>query len=90
MYTSFLQIISLRVLVATIGLLGVLFLPWWVPVVCAVVLALRYAAFEVVVMGLFMDMLWFADGLGVFPLCTLGAVLLVWLLTPLREQWLTS
>lgn len=90
MFTSFQQTISLRVVVGTIGLVGVFFLPWWVPIVCAVVLALRYAAFEIVVIGLLMDLTWFTADVGMYPFCAVGSVVLLWLLTPLREQWLTG
>ena len=54
-----------------------------------VLLAVRYRAPEVLALGLIMDLLWLPDTvLSTAPLFTLGALLLVWGLEPLRNEFL--
>jgi hypothetical protein len=80
---------SVRVLVALCGFCGAVFAPWWVPLVCMVLLSLRYAAWEVPLIGLCMDLLWLpGTGHMMLPVFTLFGVALVWLLAPLRQQFL--
>jgi hypothetical protein len=82
----------LRLALALVGLVSVLFAPWWLPLACMVLLSLRYAAWEVPLIGVAMDLLWLPAGWLVhpFPLFTVGALLLVWGFEPLRRQFLVS
>ncbi len=89
MSTSFLRAINVRAGIALIGFGSILFAPWWVPVVCMVVLAIRYPAWEAPLIGLCIDLVWLSGGSVSVPIFTIGAVLGVWLLTPLRNQLLT-
>jgi hypothetical protein len=79
-----------RIFLAAAGLVGSFFAPWWVPAACIVLLALRFCAWEALLIGLFMDLLWLPSGslLHPFPYFTVCSVLLVWLLEPLRSQFL--
>ena len=80
----------LRVGIAVVGFIGALFWPWWIPAICIVLLALRWRAWEAIMLGLFMDLLWLSPGSGFhgFPLFTIGAIAVVWLLEPLRSEFL--
>jgi len=78
-----------RVCVAIVGFAGVLFAPWWVPAICMLLLSLRYAAWEVPLIGLCMDFVWLPSGAHVaIPLFTILGVMVVWLASPLRRQLL--
>ena len=90
MSTFFPSRTSVRILIALLGTLGVLFAPWWVPLLCMIVLSLRYPAWEVPLIGLLMDLVWLpATGLEL-PLFLIGGILIVWICAPLRSQFLRS
>jgi hypothetical protein len=78
-----------RILLALAGLFGALFAPWWVPLICMILLSLRYPAWEVPLTGLLMDLVWLPSG-GHFaiPLFTILGIIIVWLAAPLRRQLL--
>lgn len=79
----------LRVFVALIGFFGALFAPWWVPVICMVLLSLRFTAWEVPFIGLLIDLLWLPGNNTVsIPVFTLIGIVLVWVASPLRKQFL--
>ncbi len=80
---------TVRVCVAVVGILGAIFAPWWVPLICMTLLSLRYAAWEVPFTGLLMDLLWLpSSGHFALPLFTLFGIGIVWLAIPLRRQLL--
>ncbi len=80
--------IKIRIFVASVGILGAFFAPWWVPLACMVLLALRYPAWEVLFIGLVMDLLWLpGEGFEV-PFFLIGGIVLVWICAPLRNQFL--
>jgi hypothetical protein len=83
---------ELRILVAIAGFLGVMFLPLWVPVVCIVLLALRFRAWEAILIGAFIDLTWLPSGTLIhsLPLFSIAALLIVWGFEPLRAQFLVS
>ena len=54
----------LRIIVAVIGFFSAIFLPWWIPAICIVLLSLRFRAWEAIVLGVFMDLLWLSPGSG--------------------------
>lgn len=79
---------KIRFVVGGIGVLGAFFLPWWVPLVCMVALALRYPAWEVLVIGLLMDLLWLPGQGFELPVFLITGIVLVWICAPLRQQFL--
>ncbi len=83
---------GVRIFLDILGIVGALFAPPWVPAVCIILLALRYPAWEVLVIGLLMDFLWLPAGslIQPFPFFTVGALVLVWGLEPLRRQFLIA
>lgn len=69
--------------------LSAFFAPWWLGACLGVLLALRYRAWEVVLFGALVDVLWLPTNVAYgIPLATLTAVALVWALEPLRRQFL--
>lgn len=79
---------KIRSALGIVGIAGAFFLPWWVPLVCMIALALRYPAWEVLVIGLVMDMLWLpGEGLE-WPVFLITGIALVWICAPLRQQFL--
>jgi hypothetical protein len=80
----------IRALIAAIGY-GSLFvgLPI-VTAVCILLLALRYRAWEAVLLGLFVDFMWLPSEYALYtlPYFTLGSIIVVWGLEPLRRQFL--
>jgi len=79
---------NIRVLVALIGFFSVFFAPWWVPLICMIVLSLRYPAWEVPFIGLLMDFLWLPGGGFEIPVFLIAGIVLVWICAPLRSQFL--
>jgi hypothetical protein len=73
-----------------LALFGVFFLPPLFVFACALILCVRYRAWEVLFIGLLMDYLWLPSGstFSMIPLATLIAIALVWLFEPLRTQFL--
>ncbi len=79
---------KIRTLVALVGLLGAFFAPWWVPLVCMIGLALRYPAWEVLFIGLTIDLLWLPGEHFEAPVFLITGIALVWICAPLRNQFL--
>ena len=78
---------AIRIVVAAIGFLSAIFLPWWIPAICIVILALRWRAWEAILLGVFMDLLWLSPASGL-PLFTILAIVIVWIFEPLRKEFL--
>ncbi len=79
---------SVRALLTTLMFLSAL-LVWWVGVIFAVALSLRYRAWEVVLFGVFLDVLWLPhEALYGIPVATCSALVVVWALEPLRRQFM--
>lgn len=74
------------------GILGAIFAPPWVPLIAIGLLALRYPAWEVLVIGAWVDFLWLPSGsfIDPLPLFTIAALVLVWGLEPLRNEFLLT
>ncbi len=79
---------KIRAVLCLVGLLGAFFAPWWVPLICMIGLALRYPAWEVLIIGLVMDLLWLPGEGFHTPVFLIGAIVLVWICAPLRNQFL--
>ncbi len=85
------RVSKLRIALFAGGVLSAVFAPPWVVFAFIIVLALRFRAAEAIVLGLLMDLTWLpaAAPFTVLPLCTLGAVAIVWLLEPVRIEFLS-
>lgn len=84
---------NIRIALATLLFLSVLFAPPYITALFALVLALRWRAWEVVAAGIFMDFLWLPasvsfTSLETLPLASLISIILVIGLEPLRRQLL--
>ncbi len=80
--------IKIRFFFAVIGIAGAFFAPWWVPLICMIALALRYPAWEVLFIGLVMDLLWLPGEGFEMPVFLIAGIVLVWICAPLRQQFL--
>lgn len=79
----------MRTALAIVGLLGAIFAPPWVTILCMGLLAFRYPSWEVLFIGLLTDFLWIPTGVfHPLPIFTLSALILVWGLEPLRKEFL--
>jgi hypothetical protein len=77
----------LRIALAVLGFLSAI--AGW-PLLTAliiIVLSLRYRAYEALCIGLVTDFLWQPAGAHL-PLFTLGAIILVWVLEPVRAEFM--
>ena len=79
-----------RIVIALFGTISVFILPSWVAVLCIIALALRYRAWEAILIGALIDLAWLPSGSveHALPLLTLLALVIVWGLEPLRAQFL--
>jgi len=80
----------IRFLLALVCFASIIFAPWWVPFLCALALCLRFRAWEVILAGMFMDLYWMPNyiGLDSLPLATIVSLVLLFGLEPLRRQLL--
>lgn len=79
----------MRNILSITGLLGAIFAPPWVTILCMGLLAFRYPSWEVLFIGLLTDFLWIPTGVfHPLPIFTLSALILVWGLEPLRKEFL--
>jgi len=83
---------SIRIVLFALGLIGLLIGPWVLTLIAVVLLSLRFRAWEALLLGLMTDLLWAPSGgfLHSFPFFTIGAIIIVWGLEPLRRQLLSS
>lgn len=79
----------IRVALAILMFCSAFLLPWWIGAIVGLVLAVRYRAWEVVLFGVLLDVLWLPNGLFFgLPLASCFALVAVWLLEPLRRQFM--
>jgi len=76
----------LRVSIFACSFLGSLVFSPWIAVIGILALSLRWRAYEALFLALFMDFFW--SPVGHVPFFTLGAVAVVWLLEPIRREFL--
>lgn len=88
MSTLYLSETSIRIALAALGLVSVFFAPWWVPLICMLVLSVCYPAWEVLVIALVMDLVWLPGTGFELPLFLIGGIALVWICAPLRSRFL--
>lgn len=80
-----------RIALAALGVGSVFIAPPWVPAVCALLLALRWRAWEVLAIGVLTDLVWLSGSFFYgLPLATLFAVGLLSLLEPFRNELLVD
>ncbi len=85
---SFLIKNRVRLFLFSLGVLGVIFAPPWVPLIAIGSSAFLYPAWEVLVIGLFADFVWLpADPISL-PIFTILSLIMVWGLEPLRREFL--
>ena len=80
-----------RIGIAIAGFIGAIFWSWYIPAICILLLSLRFRAWEAIVLGVFMDLLWLPPGSMFYglPLFTIFAIAVVWIFEPLRVEFLT-
>jgi hypothetical protein len=80
----------IRIALAIVGLVSTIFFLPLVTFICAIVLSIRYRAWEVIIMGALLDLVWSPYDVSwhTIPIYTLIALALVWGLEPLRAQFL--
>jgi hypothetical protein len=80
----------MRIALLLLGILGVIFASPWLPLLCIILLSLRYRAWEALVIGLLADLTWLPPDAGfhALPLFTLAALVIVWGLEPIRSEFL--
>lgn len=79
---------ALRILGTAIGILGIVFWSPWLVFAVMALLAIRFRAWEILVIGVAMDFVWLPSGFHLMPLplFTLGALLLLWGLESFRNE----
>ena len=82
-----LSMIWLRIAIFVVSVVGGLYVSAWIPAAGILLLSLRWRAFEALALGLGMDFFWLP--VGHVPLFTLGAILVVWIMEPIRREFLT-
>jgi hypothetical protein len=92
-YLSLRGVHRLRLVLAVACFASVVFAPWWVPAIIAVILCFRFRAWEVILAGMFMDLYWMPAYIGwgpldSLPLATIVAIILVFGFEPIRRQLL--
>lgn len=80
----------MRLLIASIGFVSAIIGAPWLTALCIVALALRYRSWEAILLGLLVDFMWLPTevSLVALPYFTIGSLAAVWLLEPLRVQFL--
>jgi len=80
-----------RPILAVFGIIGAFFAPPWVPLLIMLILAVRYPAWEALLIGLLVDLLWLpATAFAALPIFTLAGLALVWGCEPLRREFLVG
>lgn len=87
---SYLEL-TFRLILVAIAYIGAVALPYWVPLICLVLLSMRFRAWEAVGVGIVMDFLWVpAYGAFPMPLFTVITIVILWMFEPLRSEFLLS
>lgn len=78
----------IRIALAAAALVSVLFAPIWVSVILGIVLGSLWEAWEVIILGLLIDLLYLPpEGLWHIPMpATLLAIAFVWAMIPVRKR----
>ncbi len=84
---------NLRVVLGALCGLSVVFAPWWIPLIIAILLNLRFRAWETVAAGIFMDLIWMPyypsfTAINTLPFATILSMGLLLVLEPVRRRLL--
>ena len=79
-----------RAALGVVGFISALTGPIWLPLLAMALLSLRWAAWEVLVLGAFVDMIWLPASPMSIPFYTIAAIVLLWGLGPLRRLFLVG
>ena len=82
----------MRLFLALAGFISIFAFAWWVTMLFVVALAVPYRAWEAILIGVLLDIVWLPSGVLVheFPLGTLASIIIVWILEPLRSEFLAA
>jgi len=82
----------MRLFLALAGFVSVFAFAWWVTMLFVVALAVPYRAWEAILIGVLLDIVWLPTGAFThpFPFCTLASIVIVWILEPLRSEFLAA
>lgn len=79
----------MRIIFFIIGCLSVFAFPWWVTSLIIAATAIRYRAWEVLLLGGFLDALYLSPSMyHGLPLFTLSTLAVLWAFEPLRQRFL--
>ncbi len=84
---------KVRIVLALLCAVSVFLFPWWVTLITAFALCVRYRAWEIVPIALAFDFMWLPSlslSWGGLPLATLTAFALLIIFEPLRRELLTG
>ena len=76
----------MRIFLSLLCLASIFLTPWWFTLLLMLGTSLRYRAEEIMFYGLLMDFIWIPLGFTHIPMFTIAAIVIVWVLEPLREQ----
>lgn len=80
-----------RILLFSLAAFGAVFFPWWVTLLLAITLVARYQAWEIVPIGMYIDLVSLpSESMLSVPYATLLALLLVVLFEPFRRHLLIT
>lgn len=78
--------LAARIAIAALGFLSAVVLNTWIPALAIIALAVVWRAWEALLLGLAIDLLW--SPFGHMPFFTIGAIFIVWVLEPIRKEFL--
>ncbi|HUO55981.1 MAG TPA: hypothetical protein VMU27_00895 [Candidatus Paceibacterota bacterium] len=80
----------MRATLAIVGFIAAIATPFWLPLICIILLSVRYHAWEAILIGAFIDLSWMPHdaSFASLPLFTIASMIIVWGFEPLRAQFL--
>ncbi|OGG61509.1 hypothetical protein A3C21_01870 [Candidatus Kaiserbacteria bacterium RIFCSPHIGHO2_02_FULL_59_21] len=80
----------MRIGLFALGVLGAIFGPPVLPLIAMAVSAIRYPAWEILLLGLLVDFLWLPAFPVSLPLFTIASLALLWGLEPMRREFMAG
>ena len=80
---------SVRIFLFFFGIFAALYGPPWLSLIPITLVALRFRAWEALLLGLLVDFLWLSAGFS-WPVFLLASIAIVWAFEPLRRELLIS
>ena len=81
---------NLRLILCALAIFSAVFISPYVTLALIVALSFFFRAWEVPVIGLLVDFMWMPASGYFIPLCTVVAIVLVWIFEPVRNQFLND